>query len=100
MPYPLFDRNRLQIKPLAERTHDLDLSHILPLDSSLSSFDSPAITTIAARMRTAYVARQKPHPSTHSPSHPLPSSSSTRSASSSPRPSTLLIMGAHVIRAG
>jgi hypothetical protein len=87
MPYPLFDRNRLHIKPLGERTHDLDLSHILPLDGSPPPFSSPAITTIAARMRTAQEARQKSHPSNTSTPSPY-------------HPSTLLIMGAHVIRAG
>src|SRR5262245_38076340 len=92
MSYPQFDRNRLQIKPLVERTHDLELSHILPLDSSPPSFHAAVITTTPAPMRTAEQARQNSHPFTPSPSHPL--------TSSSPHPSTLLIMGAHVIRAG
>ena len=35
MPYPVFERGRLIIKPLAERTHDLDLSVVLPLDGFL-----------------------------------------------------------------
>src|SRR5262245_54560845 len=100
MPYPLFDRNRLHIKPLAERKHDIDLSHILSIDGNSPRFHAPSITTIAARMRTAYDARQRSRPSTPSPSHPLTSSSSPSLASSPPRPSTLLIMGAHVIRAG
>jgi hypothetical protein len=29
MPFPLFDRSRLKIQPLAERTHDLDLEKIV-----------------------------------------------------------------------
>src|SRR5262245_55515310 len=100
MPYPLFDRNRLHIKPLAERKHDIDLSHILSIDGNSPRFHAPSITTIAARMRTAYDARQRSRPSTPSPAHPLTSSSAPSLASSRPRPSTLLIMRAHVIRAG
>jgi hypothetical protein len=98
MAYPIFDRNRLRIKPLAERTHDLDLSHILPLDASPPAFHAPAITTVAARMRAAQLARQKRQPFTPSPTHP-PTSSRHRPLTFS-FPSTLLIMGAHVIRAG
>ena len=32
-PYPKFDRSRLVLKPLRERTHDLDISQIMPLES-------------------------------------------------------------------
>src|SRR5919109_120076 len=31
MPYPLFDRSRLRIRPLAERDHDLNVAHVLRL---------------------------------------------------------------------
>ena len=33
MPYPLFDRSRLHLKPLAERIHDMKLAEVLPLDA-------------------------------------------------------------------
>ena len=33
MPYPIFDRSRLRIQPLAQRQHDLNLSALLPLDA-------------------------------------------------------------------
>ena len=29
--FPIFDRSRLRIRPLAERAHDMDLGHLLPL---------------------------------------------------------------------
>ena len=33
MPYPMFDRSRLHLKPLAERVHDMKLAEVLPLDA-------------------------------------------------------------------
>jgi hypothetical protein len=66
----VFDRGRLRLRPLAERTHDLDLSCIRPLGSA----DPPAETlrAVAARIRAARRAG---------------------------RP-VILMMGAHVLRAG
>ncbi len=50
MPYPLFDRSQLRIKPLAERTHDLQLADILlPLDRAVT-FEHPAIPTLGRRL--------------------------------------------------
>lgn len=72
MPFPAFDRSRLQIKPLAQRAHDLDLSAILPLEAELPDFDHPALAVLGQRM---VEARQ-------------------RGAAS------ILLMGAHVLRAG
>lgn len=72
MPYPVFDRSRLKIKPLAERAHDLDLSTILPLDGPVPPFEHEAIAPLAERI----VAARR------------------RDAA------VILIMGAHVIRAG
>ena len=46
MPYPAFDRSRLRIQPLANRRHDLDLSAIVPLDAPLPPFDHPAISAL------------------------------------------------------
>ena len=48
--YPLFDRSRLLIKPLAERRHDFDLSGMLPLDVTEPRFSHPQLATVAARM--------------------------------------------------
>jgi hypothetical protein len=72
MPYPLFDRSRLRIQPLAQRQHDLDLSTLLPLDSPLPEFTHPAIPVLARRL-----AEARRHGAAR-----------------------ILIMGAHVIRAG
>ncbi|MGC9329152.1 MAG: hypothetical protein ACP5I1_16080 [Candidatus Hinthialibacter sp.] len=50
MPYPLFDRSRLLIKPLSERIHDLDLSVILPLDAPAPDFSHDALPALAQAM--------------------------------------------------
>src|SRR5436305_2248118 len=67
--YPLFDRSRLEIKPLAERTHDLSLSNWLGLGDPTPPFEHPDLAAVAARIRAARGAR-------------------------------ILMMGAHVLRAG
>jgi hypothetical protein len=72
MPYPTFDRSRLSIKPLAERQHDLDLSVLLPLNSPLPPLSHEALPILGRRL---VAARQR---------------GSAR----------LLLMGAHVLRAG
>lgn len=72
MPFPIFDRSRLTIKPLAERIHDLTLDHLLPLDAAPAPFEHPALALLGARL----VAARK--------------SGAAR----------LLLMGAHVLRAG
>lgn len=72
MPYPQFDRSRLRIQPLAQRRHDLDLSVVLPLEASLPPFVHPALPVLGRRLAEA---RQQ---------------GSAR----------LLLMGAHVLRAG
>jgi hypothetical protein len=55
--YPLFDRSRLEIKPLAERTHDLSLSNWLALGDPTPPFEHPDLAAIAARLRAAQGAR-------------------------------------------
>src|SRR5215472_9458486 len=72
MPYPQFDRSRLTIQPLAQRQHDLNLSAMLPLDAPLPAFEHAALPVLGRRLAEA--RRQ----------------GSAR----------LLVMGAHVIRAG
>src|SRR5262245_19412106 len=71
MPFPAFDRSRLLIKPLAERKHDLDLSHLLPLDAP-PTWNHPNLATVAQRIRQA---REK-------------------------NAAVILLMGAHMLRAG
>jgi len=72
MPYPLFDRSRLRIQPLAQRQHDLDLSVLLPLDAPLPAFEHPALPLLGRRLAEA---RRQGR-------------------------ARLLVMGAHVLRAG
>jgi hypothetical protein len=70
--YPFFDRSRLRLRPLAERTHDLQLEHWLALDEAPLPYDHPQLDDVAARMVAA------------------------RSAGAA----RILMMGAHVLRAG
>ena len=72
MPFPAFDRSRLRIRPLAERQHDLDLSILVPLDAPPPSFAHPAIPVLGRRL---IEAKQQGR-------------------------ARILIMGAHVLRAG
>ncbi len=72
MPHPAFDRSRLHIQPLANRTHDLDRSTILALDAAAVPFEHPAIPVLGQRL---IAARQC-------------------------GAARLLVMGAHVLRAG
>jgi len=70
--YPLFDRSRLVIKPLAERTHDLHLDRWLALDEAPLPYAHPQLGEVAARVAAAR------------------KSGAAR----------ILMMGAHVLRAG
>src|SRR5262249_20253341 len=70
--YKTFDRSRLLIKPLAERTHDLHLDRWLALSDSTPEFAHPDLATVATRLKTAR------------------DSGAAR----------ILLMGAHVLRAG
>lgn len=72
MSYPVFDRSRLRIQPLARRQHDLDLTALLPLDGPLPEFADPAVPVLGERLADARA----------------------RGAA------RLLLMGAHVLRAG
>ena len=47
MPYPLFDRSRLKLRPLAERVHDVSLTQLAHLDDPLTNYDHPDLPTIA-----------------------------------------------------
>jgi hypothetical protein len=70
--YKVFDTARLKLKPLGYRDHDLDLSVIMPLDQS-EKIDSQ-IQLVAEKIK--------------------------ESRQANPRPSVILMMGAHVIRSG
>lgn len=72
MPYPEFDRSQLHLKPLAERVHDMTLADVLPLDYRGEPFDHPAIPQIAERIVRARCDGA----------------------------AVILLMGAHVIKAG
>ena len=72
MPYPIFDRSRLRIKPLTERVHDMTLADVLPLDAPTAAFDDPQLPQIAERL--AHARKQQ-------------------------RP-VILMIGAHVIKSG
>jgi hypothetical protein len=72
MSYPAFDRSRLRIQPLASRQHDLDLSALLPLDAPLPALKNAALPELGRRLVAAR-GRQS---------------------------ARILMMGAHVLRAG
>lgn len=72
MPFPQFDRKQLRLQPLAQRQHDLTIAEILqPLDVPIA-LQHPSIPQIGKRMAEA----------------------KARGAS------RILMMGAHVLRAG
>lgn len=72
MPFNQFDRSKLILKPLSERVHDLDLSVMMYPGKNPSGFDHPSIDIISDRIISAKKAGA----------------------------SVLMMMGAHVIRAG
>ncbi len=71
MPFPLFDRSRLRVQPLSNREHDLDLSIMLPLDSP-NEFIHDSLPILGQKLRAAKDAGA----------------------------ARILMMGAHVLRAG
>ncbi len=71
MPFPRFDRSRLQVQPLSGRQHDLSLDILLPLDSQ-ADFEHPSLAILGERLRAAKAAGA----------------------------ARILMMGAHVLRAG
>jgi len=70
--YPIFDRSRLQVKPLAERVSDLHTAHWLALDEIATPYQHPCLAEVAAR-----IAAARAHGAAR-----------------------ILMMGAHVLRAG
>lgn len=70
--YPLFDRSRLQVLPLADRIHDLDIARWLRLGDAAPPFEHPDLPAAARRWADAQ----------------------RRGAA------RILMMGAHLLRAG
>jgi len=71
MPFKVFDRSRLQLKPLGERIHDLDLSIMMNPDKK-TDYTHPTIDILCEKIKKA---RENGKP-------------------------VMMMMGAHVIRAG
>ena len=72
MPFPAFDRSRLRLRPLAERCHDFDLSAMLGVDEVPVPFQHPDLPKIADRVAAARKTDRQ----------------------------VILMMGAHVLKAG
>ncbi|MHB1296861.1 MAG: GSU2086 family protein [Anaerolineae bacterium] len=53
MSYPLFDRSRLQLKPLAERQHDMTLAQVAQVGDLAATYQNPDLDTLAQRMVAA-----------------------------------------------
>lgn len=54
MPFPLFDRSRLKLKPLSEREHDLQLREtMLDPNGPIPEFEHPSLDALAERIRQA-----------------------------------------------
>ena len=70
--YPIFDRTRLRIQPLADRVNDLQLNRWMTLDEEPPRFDHPNLAVLAGRWATAQAAGT----------------------------SRILMMGAHLLRGG
>ncbi|MFN9298903.1 MAG: hypothetical protein ACK6DZ_14500 [Acidobacteriota bacterium] len=70
--YTAFDRGALKILPLSERQHDLEIDNRLYLDSPTPEFEHPDMPALTQRIRAARLNRR----------------------------AVILIMGAHVLRAG
>jgi hypothetical protein len=70
--YEIFDRSRLRVKPLSERSHDLQLERWMGLDDPAPEFPHPQLSGVAQRLAAA-----------------------KRSGAA-----RILMMGAHVLRAG
>ncbi len=73
--YPQFDRSRLVLQPLSDRVHDLSHSTLLELDDTPDALDEVSMQRIAALGHRMVAAREK-------------------------GAAVLMLMGAHVLRAG
>jgi hypothetical protein len=75
MPFPKFDRSRLVIKPLDERQHDIRHESLLPLDAVPQNLSDASVQAVGLLGRRIVEARRRDA-------------------------AVLMLMGAHVIRAG
>lgn len=73
--FPQFDRSRLKIQPLHQRQHDLSHDHLLGLDAIPTPLGSDEMQVLATLGERLVAAKKR-------------------------RAATLMLMGAHVIRAG
>ena len=48
MPFAQFDRSKLNILPLEQRIHDIDISVIKTLDDLIPDYDHPALDPLPA----------------------------------------------------
>ena len=51
--YRVFDRNRLHLRPLGERNHDMDVGDLLHVDDGEPEFDHPHLPVVAGKVRQA-----------------------------------------------
>jgi hypothetical protein len=51
--YETFDRSRLSIKPLGERTHDMQIGYVLGLEDEAPSYAHPQLAEVARRIGDA-----------------------------------------------
>jgi len=72
MPYPIFDRNQLQLYPLSQRENDLSRDIFLSLDDPIPAYDNVYLEAIAERIIKAKAKNA----------------------------TVMIMMGAHVIRSG
>jgi len=56
MPFPQFDRRKLKLRPLAERSHDLDRSCLIYPDGPRTPFEHDALEPLAERIVAAAAA--------------------------------------------
>ncbi len=72
MPFPIFDRSKLKIKPLGERINDLSIQVVKALDAPMPAYCSPELEAVAEAIVRAHQAGTQ----------------------------VIMLMGAHVIREG
>lgn len=51
--YPIFDRSKLVLQPLAARKHDMSVADLLPLDATEPAFAHPQLGMVATRLAEA-----------------------------------------------
>jgi len=54
MPFPIFDRTQLKLKPLTERVHDMGLPQLMNLADPTPPFDHPDLDTLAQHIVSAH----------------------------------------------